>query len=117
MRSRPAARVLRSATNFLKQPLRNTDIRADRIVNSLSIETSRQRRKNAAVQQSVEFVSCIMGNDQVEVVFEQGLRELPEPSGRGRHQFRSNHIACLSLELFSRRKDGLIARREIRNGF
>ena len=57
----------------------NTNIRAERIVNSLPIQASRERIHDAAVKQAMPLVRRVVGYDQVKFRFEQRIQQLVNP--------------------------------------
>ena len=65
--------------HFSKKSLRNPQIRPHRIEDSLPVQTTCEWGNDAAIQQTLEFVSCITGQNKIDLFFQKGLRKLTDP--------------------------------------
>src|SRR6266446_3136333 len=62
-----------------EQGSRKSQVRPQRVLDPLSVETSDEGRDNASVQQSVKFAASVVGSRQVKLSFQYGLHELADP--------------------------------------
>src|ERR1700675_4538922 len=97
---------------FLSQLSRNAHIRPEWIVNSLSIEASRERIHNAAVQQALQPLGCVGRYDQVTSRFEQRFEQLANPL-----RCFAFHLGCDEAAPSSTQFFGQCEKRLARNGY
>src|SRR5580704_15080181 len=91
-----------------EQCSRKSQVRSQRVLDLLSVETSDEGRDNGAIQQSLEFAASIVRSRQVKFCFQHWLHELADPLWGYGFQLRGYDAAGSSSQSFAGRENRLI---------
>ena len=102
------AGALFGCEHFGEEAARNAEVGAHGIADSFSVEATRERGDDAAIQQSFEFSQCVLRRDQIEIFLEQWLNQLANPVRLCIFDCGDDDAAGSCVELFADGEGGLV---------